>query len=154
MASRPHRFTATVATPAGPVTILARSAAEAESLRVRVERALAGTAEDFGDVPLPDGTPFQRACWNACRGIPRGETRTYAWLAAAAGSPRALRAAGQAMRRNPMPVVVPCHRVVGSGAWIGGYSGSARAGGPELGLKRWLLNLERTSTDVPSLPHH
>jgi methylated-DNA-[protein]-cysteine S-methyltransferase len=117
-----------------------------------LDRALAGEADDFGDVPLPEGTPFQRACWSACRGIPRGETRTYAWLASAAGSPRALRAAGQAMRRNPMPVVVPCHRVVGSGEWIGGYSGSATGNGPEVSLKRWLLNLERSPTDVPSLP--
>jgi methylated-DNA-[protein]-cysteine S-methyltransferase len=152
MAARLRQFTATVATPAGTVTVAARSPAEAEMLRARVERALAGAADDFADVPIPDGTPFQQACWDACRGIPRGETRTYAWLAAAAGSPRALRAAGQAMRRNPMPVVVPCHRVVGTGTWIGGYSGSARGDGAELSLKRWLLNLERTSTDVPSLP--
>lgn len=137
-----------VATPHGPVGIRVRSATEGEALRARVHAAMNGVHDDFADVPLPEGTAFQRACWAACRTIPRGETRTYAWLAAAAGRPRAVRAAGQAMRRNPMPVVVPCHRVVGSGAWIGGYSGSTAQDGPSVALKRWLLNSELRTTDV------
>jgi len=94
------------------------------ALRRRVRAWLAGTPDGFEDVPLPSGTPFQRACWRACRRIPPGEVRTYAWLAAAAGSPRAARAAGQAMRRNPCPIVVPCHRVVGASGRLGGYGGS------------------------------
>ncbi|MFM1935607.1 MAG: hypothetical protein RI990_566 [Planctomycetota bacterium] len=97
---------------------------EAGSLRRRILAWLAGAPDGFGDVPLPAGTTFQRACWQACRNIPPGEVRTYGWLAAAAGSPRAVRAAGQAMRRNPCPIVVPCHRVVGASGRLGGYGGS------------------------------
>jgi methylated-DNA-[protein]-cysteine S-methyltransferase len=142
-----------VRTPAGAVTVRARDGAEAEQLRGRIGAYLAGANDDFGDVPLPAGTDFHRACWQACRTIPRGETRSYAWLAAAAGSPGAARAAGQAMRRNPMPIVVPCHRVVGAGRWIGGYSGEARADGPMIGIKMALLQLEAGHADVPSHPH-
>ena len=142
-----------VRTPAGAVTVLARDSAEAEQLRTRIDAYLSGAHDDFGDVPVPAGTDFQRACWAACRTIPRGETRSYAWLAAAAGSPGAARAAGQAMRRNPMPIVVPCHRVVGAGRWIGGYSGEARKDGPMIGIKVALLRLEGGHADVPSHPH-
>jgi len=142
-----------VRTPAGAVTVLARDGAEAERLRTRIDAYLAGAHDDFGDVALPAGTDFQRACWQACRTIPRGETRSYAWLAAAAGSPGAARAAGQAMRRNPMPIVVPCHRVVGTGRWIGGYSGEARTDGPMIVIKVALLRLEGGHADVPSHPH-
>ena len=139
--------------PSGAVKLLARDGAEASRLRPRIDAYLAGAHDDFGDVPLPAGTEFQRACWAACRTIPRGETRSYAWLAAAAGSPGAARAAGQAMRRNPMPIVVPCHRVVGAGRWIGGYSGEARMDGPMLGIKMALLRLEGSLADVSSHPH-
>ena len=139
-----------VQTPGGLVTLLTRDAQQALLLRVRIEAWLAGSLDDFGDVPLAEGTAFQKACWRACCSIPRGETRSYAWLAAAAGSPRAARAAGQAMRRNPMPIVVPCHRVVGSGDWIGGYAGDARQSGPMLGIKRALLQLEARSSEVNS----
>ena len=114
-----------------------------DALRARIDRWLADGAERFDDIPTPDGTPFQRACWEACRRIPRGETRTYAWLAAAAGSPAAVRAAGQAMRRNPLPIVVPCHRVVASGGRPGGFSGSS--GAESLAIKRRLQQVERGS---------
>ncbi|MBU3684074.1 MAG: methylated-DNA--[protein]-cysteine S-methyltransferase [Phycisphaerales bacterium] len=116
---------------------------EPDALRARVERWMAGAGEGFDDIATPGGTPFQRACWDACRRIPRGETRTYAWLAAAAGSPAAVRAAGQAMRRNPLPIVVPCHRVAASGGRPGGFSGSS---GPDsLAIKRHLQEVERGS---------
>ncbi len=143
-----HAFT--VVTPGGPVTIHAPGADAAAAIRGRVEAWLRGAADDFADVPTPAGTAFQRACWEACRSIPSGETRSYAWLAAAAGSPRAVRAAGQAMRRNPLPIVVPCHRVVGSGGWIGGYAGDAGAAGATVAVKRGLLELEARGADVPS----
>jgi O-6-methylguanine DNA methyltransferase len=139
-----------VQTPGGSVTLLTRDAHQARLLRARIAAWLAGSADDFHDVPLAEGTAFQQACWRACCSIPRGETRSYAWLAAAAGSPRAARAAGQAMRRNPMPIVVPCHRVVGSGDWIGGYAGDAQRSGPTLGIKRALLQLEARSPEVNS----
>lgn len=116
---------------------------DADRLRARVDGWLAGRHESFDDVPTPTGTPFQVACWEACRRIPRGETRTYAWLAAAAGSPAAVRAAGQAMRRNTLPIVVPCHRVVAAGGRPGGFSGSC--GDDALALKGHLQKVERGS---------
>jgi O-6-methylguanine DNA methyltransferase len=149
MPPRTHGTELRIDTPAGPVTLRARDAREAALLRTRVHAWLGGADEAFLDVPLPDGTDFQRRCWAACRRIPRGETRTYAWLAAKAGSPGAARAAGQAMRRNPLPIVVPCHRVVGAGGWPGGYSGNADPAGPRMALKLFLLQSERIRADVP-----
>ena len=116
---------------------------DADRLRARVDAWLAGRDEAFDDVPTPMGTPFQVACWEACRRIPRGETQTYAWLAAAAGNPAAVRAAGQAMRRNPLPIVVPCHRVVAAGGRLGGFSGSC--GEESLAIKGHLQKVERGS---------
>ncbi|MHC5003440.1 MAG: methylated-DNA--[protein]-cysteine S-methyltransferase [Planctomycetota bacterium] len=91
---------------------------------------------------LPAGTRFQRECWAACRHIPRGETRTYAQLAELAGSPGAARAAGQAMRHNPLPVIIPCHRVIAGHGRLGGFSGSTDRAGRPLERKRLLLTLE------------
>lgn len=73
----------------------------------------------------PDGTDFQRTIWTVLRTIPAGETRTYGEVAAAAGNRRAARAVGQACARNPIPVLIPCHRVVPAGQGIGNYSGPA-----------------------------
>ena len=90
------------------------------------------------DLDLGDATEFYIRAWNACRSIPRGETRTYGWLARQAGNPNASRAAGQTMARNRVPLIVPCHRVVGSDGSLRGFgSGSER-----LDLKRWLLDME------------
>ena len=139
-----------VRTPGGTVTLAAADAPEAARLGRRIEAWMRGTPDAFEDIATPPGTPFQRACWEACRTIPRGQTRTYAWLAAAAGSPRAGRAAGQARRRNPRPSVIPCHRVVGSGGWIGGYAGDSGPDAANLRVKRALLELEAPGADVPS----
>lgn len=67
--------------------------------------------------------PFYRTAWKTCRAIPPGQTRTYQWLATRAGSPKAVRAAGQAMAHNPTPLFVPCHRVLATGGGLGGFSG-------------------------------
>ena len=88
-------------------------------------------------VDLTGASPFFSAAWEACCSIPPGETRSYQWLAEAAGNPRASRAAGQAMARNPLPLVIPCHRVVGSNGGLHGY------GGGGVGVKARLLELER-----------
>ncbi|WP_133364894.1 bifunctional transcriptional activator/DNA repair enzyme AdaA [Qipengyuania sediminis] len=91
-------------------------------------------------IPLDvQGTAFQEACWAALRAIPPGETRSYAEIAAAAGNPRAVRAAGSANARNNVAVLIPCHRVVRSTGDLGGY-----AYGQE--IKRTLLERERGST--------
>jgi O-6-methylguanine DNA methyltransferase len=77
------------------------------------------------DEPLdPEiGTRFQHKVWAATRAIPRGQTRTYGQLAREVGTPRAARAVGQAMARNPWPVIVPCHRVVGHDGHLTGFGG-------------------------------
>ena len=96
----------------------------------------AGTRRDFDltlDWALVSG--FARAVLKATAAIPYGQTRSYAEIAAVAGSPRAFRAAGNALGSNPLAIVVPCHRVVASGGGIGGYGGG-------LDRKRLLLELE------------
>ncbi len=91
---------------------------------------------DFAHIPLDvKGTAFQEACWHALRAIPPGETRTYAQIAAAAGSPRAVRAAGSANACNNVAVLIPCHRVIRTGGHLGGYAYG-------LEIKRELLRRE------------
>ena len=106
-----------------------------------IQASLAGKV---GKPPLPVATssPFRKACWAACRTIPCGQTRTYAQLAAMAGNPRAARAAGSAMRHNPVALVTPCHRVVAAGG-PGGYAGRQDLDSPHLRVKQRLLELER-----------
>ena len=104
----------------------------------RLERYSDGdlTALDEIELDLGDAPPFFRAAWSACRTIPPGETRSYRWLAAEAGNPRAVRAAGQAMARNRFVLIIPCHRVISSDGGLGGY------GGGGLGVKAKLLQME------------
>lgn len=83
------------------------------------------------------GTPFQIRCWEALREIPYGQTRSYADMARAIGSPGAFRAVGQANHNNPVAIIVPCHRVVGSNGSLTGYGGG-------LEIKKHLLRLEAT----------
>ena len=88
------------------------------------------------ELPLaPRGTDFQRGVWDAVAAIPYGTTTTYSRLAAEIGSPRAARAVGAANGRNPLPIVVPCHRVIGAAGALTGYGGG-------LEMKRALLALE------------
>lgn len=105
----------------------ARRASVAESphnLFQRLTRFAAGRADRFRKVRLdyPPMTPFQRRVLQSCREIPYGETLSYAQLAAVAGSPRAARAVGNVMAGNPFPILIPCHRVVGSNHSLGGFS--------------------------------
>ena len=79
------------------------------------------------ELDFDDATPFQRKVWEAARAIPYGETRTYEWLAQRIGKPKAVRAVGQALKRNPFPIIVPCHRVVGKDGSLTGFSGYAFA---------------------------
>ena len=95
----------------------------------------AGELREF-DLPLaPRGTPFQLSAWAAVSAIPYGSTATYAEIAAALGRPSACRAVGAANGRNPLPVIVPCHRVIGAAGALTGYGGG-------LDRKRSLLDLE------------
>lgn len=96
----------------------------------------AGKLREF-TVPLaPKGTPFQQKVWAALREIPYGETRSYKELAIAVGNEKACRAVGMANNRNPLPIFIPCHRVVGSDGKLVGYAGG-------LDVKTYLLNLEK-----------
>jgi methylated-DNA-[protein]-cysteine S-methyltransferase len=96
----------------------------------------AGNRTTF-ELPLdPSGTEFQRRVWEALRDIPYGTTETYGHLAERIGSPRGTRAVGAATGRNPIGIIVPCHRLVGSTGDLTGYAGG-------LDRKRWLLDLER-----------
>jgi methylated-DNA-[protein]-cysteine S-methyltransferase len=82
-----------------------------------------GRRRDFDLAVAPEGTEFQHRVWREIARIPRGETRSYADLAARAGAPGAARAAGAATGRNPLTIVVPCHRVVGTDGSLTGYAG-------------------------------
>ncbi len=88
-------------------------------------------------------TEFARKVYEATLAIPHGETRTYAWVAKKMGSPLAARAVGQALSKNPFPILVPCHRVV-SDKTIGGFMGTTDPTDLELRFKLWLLDLEKS----------
>jgi methylated-DNA-[protein]-cysteine S-methyltransferase len=111
--------------------VLARAAAQ-------LAEYFAGTRRTF-DLPLaPRGTGFQRIVWHALAKIPYGETRSYGELARAIGRPAASRAVGAANGKNPLSIVVPCHRVVGASGELTGYAGG-------VATKRWLLDHEAGS---------
>ena len=91
------------------------------------------------DIPLlPAGTEFERAVWDALLEIPFGETRTYGQIAERIGRPKACRAVGRANGRNPISILIPCHRVIGAGGALTGYAGG-------LDMKRELLDIEKIS---------
>jgi len=97
-----------------------------------------------GEITFPDeldlsgATHFQRRVWEITRLIPYGETRSYTWVAQQVGKPGAVRAVGQALARNPLPVIIPCHRVLAIDGGLGGFSGGAE-------MKRLLLHLENSA---------
>ncbi|MDD3632466.1 MAG: methylated-DNA--[protein]-cysteine S-methyltransferase [Candidatus Cloacimonadaceae bacterium] len=101
---------------------------------------LLGIRKEFTVFIAPEGSPFQKKVWKAIQSIPYGETRSYKNIAAAIGNPRAARAVGQAANKNPIAIIIPCHRVVGTDGDLRGY-----AGGIE--VKEWLLNLEKEHKD-------
>ena len=105
-------------------------------VRSELDEYFAGERTDFGVALEMKGTPFQRTVWSALREIPYGETRSYGELARAIGNPSAVRAVGLANGRNPIAVIVPCHRVIGADGTLTGYGGG-------LERKRTLLDLER-----------
>jgi methylated-DNA-[protein]-cysteine S-methyltransferase len=162
----PARRHVTVGSPVGPLTVVA-TAGSVTGLHVNAARHGPGaaalgapgdsTAAPFAaailqltayfageltsfDLPLePEGTPFQRQVWAALRGVPYGQTVTYGQLAARLGRPGASRAVGLANARNPIFIMVPCHRLIGADGRLRGYgSGIAR--------KQFLLDLERRRT--------
>jgi methylated-DNA-[protein]-cysteine S-methyltransferase len=111
----------------------------------QLNKYFAGTLRQF-DLPLaPVGTPFQQGVWQALREIPYGQTVSYGHLARRIGRPAAVRAVGAANGRNPLAIVVPCHRVIGSDGRLVGYGGGLPA-------KSLLLELERRVIGAPERP--
>lgn len=101
----------------------------------------AGKRRTFSLPLSPKGTPFQKEVWQALSSIPYGQTRSYADIAAQVGRPKAFRAVGMANNRNPIPIVIPCHRVVGSSGDMVGYAYGTK-------IKRYLLELEGIDVDA------
>lgn len=112
-----------------------------EDLIERLKIYLGGHQVTFPDeLDLSSATAFQRQVWEIARLIPYSQTRSYTWVAEQIKKPQAVRAVGQALARNPLPIIVPCHRVVTSDGELGGYSGG-------LEMKRHLLYLEAAARD-------
>jgi len=113
-----------------------------EQTREQIDEYLAGRRKRF-DVPLlMIGSEFQKSVWNALMQVPYGTTATYLQIARATGNEKAVRAVGNACKANPIGIVVPCHRIIGSDGSLVGYGGG-------LPLKERLLNLEKIATAAP-----
>ena len=109
-------------------------------LMERVRAYFGGHKVAFPDeLDLSEATPFQREVWEITRLIPYGETRSYTWVAEQIKKPGAVRAVGQALARNPLPVIIPCHRVLNIDGKLGGYSGGTE-------IKKRLLFLEASTS--------
>ena len=152
----------TVETPLGRLTVVADETAVEElclpgetpeetiperrtPLLCRVEKELQeyfrGTRQDFNLPLAPAGTPFQQRVWQELRRIPYGRTASYGEIAGRIGLPKASRAVGQANHCNPIPILIPCHRVIAAHGGLGGYGG-----GPDIKIR--LLQLEGTPMEV------
>jgi len=108
----------------------------AKELKEQLRRYYAGEPVTFSaKLDLEGYTPFERRVWAATSRIPYGQTRPYSWVAKEVGSPRAYRAVGAALAKNPIPIIIPCHRVLRKDGTLGGYGGG-------LDMKRRLLEME------------
>jgi methylated-DNA-[protein]-cysteine S-methyltransferase len=115
------------------------SAGAFKDLIKRFQAYFSGGRAYFPDeLDYSGSTPFQRGVWEITREIPYGRTRSYGWVARQIGKPGAARAVGQALGKNPFPIIVPCHRVLAGDGGLGGFSGGLK-------MKRFLLELEKIS---------
>ncbi|MBE0535541.1 MAG: methylated-DNA--[protein]-cysteine S-methyltransferase [Phycisphaerae bacterium] len=116
-------------------------------LQKQVRAYFEGTYVDFSDVPadLSNMSTFSRHVLAACRSIPYGQTASYARLAAIAGSPRAIRAAGSVMAANPLPLIIPCHRIIRSDGRVGSFSAT---GGPQLKVRLLAVEAQGACGDM------
>jgi methylated-DNA-[protein]-cysteine S-methyltransferase len=113
----------------------------------QLDEYFAGTRTEFDLDLAPDGTEFQRAVWNALLEVPYGATCSYGAIASAISRPSASRAVGAANGRNPIAIIIPCHRVIGSSGTLTGYGGG-------LPTKQFLLQLERGQPSPRLVPEH
>ena len=119
-----------------PSGISLKESAVPESFKKELAAYFDGTGTGFNhEVKFLIGTDFEKKVWDSLRKIPFGETRTYKWVAEKIGNPAAVRAVGRALSKNPVPIVIPCHRVIESDGSIGGYASGVDA-------KRRLLDME------------
>lgn len=107
----------------------------------QIVQYLAGDLREFSLPLAPQGTQFLRAVWDHLRAVAYGQTATYSQIAQRVGNPRAVRAVGLACARNPLPLVIPCHRILGSSGKLAGYRGG-------LALKQRLLEMEQQHADI------
>ena len=135
-------LTLTMPSPSAP-TAQEQPSPQFTGLIERLKAYFNGSKVAFPDkLDLSGATPFQLKVWEITRLIPYGETRSYHWVAEQIGQPAAARAVGQALAKNPLPIIIPCHRVVASDGKLGGYSGG-------LEIKRSLIHLERITIPAP-----
>lgn len=118
---------------------------ELDSVEMELKKELSeyfsGRRREFAIPLAPAGTLFQKQVWEALQQIPYGETRSYKEIAEAIGNPKACRAVGMANNKNPIPIIIPCHRVLGSNGSMVGYAGG-------LAIKEQLLGLEQKSVEL------
>lgn len=127
--------TAVVAVSFGSAPAKSDSCAIAQRAVQQLQEYFAGQREHF-ELPLqPRGTEFQQRVWQALLGIPYGDTASYKYIATQLGNVKAVRAVGMANSRNPIAIIVPCHRVIGADGSLTGYAGG-------LDKKQWLLDYE------------
>jgi methylated-DNA-[protein]-cysteine S-methyltransferase len=108
-----------------------------KALAKEMDDYFAGTLTEFRQkIKFISGTPFEQKIWLELRKIPAGQTRSYKWMAGRAGNAKASRAAGQALGKNPIPLILPCHRIIASDGTLGGFSSGLK-------VKEWLLKHEK-----------
>ncbi|MFC1950792.1 methylated-DNA--[protein]-cysteine S-methyltransferase [Chloroflexota bacterium] len=108
-------------------------------LPLRLQQYFEGNVVDFSDeLDLSGATGFQINVWLATQAIPNGQTQSYGWIADSIGKPNAARAVGQALKANPIPILIPCHRVVSGNGGLGGYRGG-------IDMKQTLLSIENSN---------
>lgn len=106
--------------------------------KMQLDEYFSGKRKEFNLNLNPKGTAFQLKVWNALQTVPYGETQTYGYIAKAINNPKAVRAVGGANNRNPISIIIPCHRIIGANGKLVGYGGG-------LEVKEYLLNLEKDS---------
>ena len=121
--------------PEAPHPMWVRDDVRFESAKAQLLDYFSGNRREFELDLLPQGTEFQKKVWKTLLSIPYGETRSYGWLANEIGNPAASRAVGAANGANPIPIIVPCHRVIGASGALTGFGGG-------LPVKKFLLELE------------
>ena len=119
-------------------TALGNNAANSKEITNQFAEYFSGTRKDFRlDYNISNGTEFQRKVWQEMLNIPYGQTKTYKQIAEKIGLPKAARAVGMACNKNPLAIIIPCHRIIGSSGKLTGYAGG-------LAKKQWLLRHENT----------